>query len=280
MAVAKPTPKILHEDEALLALDKPAGLLSHGEDDAPSALQWARERYVARGLPAENVHLVHRLDRDTSGVLLLAYSAEVAAAVNAMFRNRRVLKVYLALTSPVPGLRWQRVEHFLHARKIGNGEFMSVVPEGGLEATSEVEVLARGRCFGLVRVIPEQGRKHQVRVALAAAGAPICGDFLYGDAIVGRQAKRVMLHARALELAHPVTGVHLQLKAPLPPDFRALIGADGGHVPPDLDRRHRSEPKAKDRAFTAPDLSERKRAQAAQVVLPRSARPVSRPRKA
>ncbi len=251
-APARLEPKVLFEDEVLIALDKPAGLLAHGAVDVASALRWLQEREIAAGRDPDRVYLVHRLDKDTSGVLLLAFSQEIASALGELFRNRRVLKIYLAVTSPVPGLRWQRVEHFLKPRRIGGGEYMAVADEG-LEATSEVEVLSRGRRLALVRVIPDQGRKHQVRVALAASGAPICGDFLYGGALSVRLAKRTMLHARCLELAHPVTHAHLTLKAPLPADFRELMQEDGCIVPPDLDRRHRTEPKTRDRARKAQD---------------------------
>jgi RluA family pseudouridine synthase len=258
------TPTVLHEDEHLLALAKPAGLLSHGADDAPSVLTWAEAR---AGAP---LHLVHRLDKETSGVLLLAKTAEVAAAAGEAFRLRRVLKVYLAVCSPVPALRWLRLEQQLQPRRLGGGEFMAVV-ERGLEATSEIEVLARGRRLAFVRVLPEQGRKHQVRVALASSGAPICGDFLYGGNLARQMAKRVMLHARALELAHPMTGQHLVLRAPLPADFRELLATDGCIIPGDYDRRHRTEPTA--RRADATRTSARLEAQARQVQAPRGVAP-------
>ncbi len=232
-------PKVIYEDHGLLALDKPAGLLAHGEEGQGSALSWAREREAARGGAPEQLLLVHRLDRETSGVLLLARGADLAEQVNAEFRERRVLKVYLALASPVPPLRWLRIEQRLVPERLGAGERMRVVQEGGVEASSEIEVLSRGRQLALVRVIPEQGRKHQVRVALASAGAPIAGDFLYGGNLSKRLAKRVMLHARTLELRHPKTQEHLVLRAPLPADFRTLIAEDAGTLPADLDVRHR-----------------------------------------
>lgn len=234
-----PSPQILMEDEQLLAMAKPSGMLSHGDEGAATALTWAQAREVQQGRDPAALHLVHRLDRETSGVLLLVRGAELAERVNAMFRERRVLKVYLALTSPVPALRWMRVEQRLQPQRIGQGERMQVVATGGLEASSEVEVLARGRRLGLVRVIPDQGRKHQVRVALAGSGAPIAGDFLYGGALSKQLARRVMLHARTLELAHPQTGQHLVIRAPVPTEFKALLAEDAGVWPPDLDVRHR-----------------------------------------
>ena len=268
-------PKILFQDEALIALDKPPGLLSHGADGVASALTWLQAREQAAGRDPELVHLVHRLDKETSGVLLFALGEEAARRVNAAFRERRVQKTYLALTSPVPGLRWQRVDLLLRPRRIGGGEFMAVVPDDGLQASAEVEVLARGRRFGVVRVIPAEGRKHQVRATLAALGAPICGDFLYGGPIVKKLAPRTLLHARSLELQHPQTGEHFVVRAPLPADFRALIAEDGGVVPSDLDRRHRTAPSSDDRARKPPSQvvqqrqADRQRAQAALVAVPR-----------
>ncbi len=239
-------PQIVFEDEHLLAMAKPTGMLSHGEEGATTALTWAQAREVQHGRDPAALHLVHRLDRETSGVLLLVRGAALAEKVNALFRDRRVLKVYLALTSPVPALRWMRVEQRLQPQRIGQGERMQVVATGGLEATSEVEVLARGRRLGLVRVIPDQGRKHQVRVALAGSGAPIAGDFLYGGALSKQLARRVMLHARTLELQHPVSAQHLVLRAPVPQEFKTLLAEDAGVWPPDLDVRHRVVVQARD----------------------------------
>lgn len=268
-------PKILFRDELLVAIDKPAGLLSHGAADVHSALIWLQQKEAAEGRDPARVHLVHRLDKETTGVLLFALGDDNAELVNAAFRERKVLKVYLALTSPVPGLRWQQADLQLKPRKIGGGEFMAVVPFEGLHASAEVEVLGRGRRFGLVRVIPQQGRKHQVRATLAALGAPICGDFLYGGPIVKKLAPRTMLHARSLEFQHPQTEEHLVIRAPLPADFRALIAEDGGTVPSDLDRRHRSTPQTEDRAKKGPTQAmaarqaDRQKAQAALVSVPR-----------
>lgn len=245
MSITRPPDRqlILLEDEHIIAIDKPAGLLVHADADAGSVLAMMREREAERGGDPEQLHLVHRLDRDTSGVLLLARSAEVAKVLGQAFRERRVHKLYLALTHPVPAVRWAKVEHQLAAKRIQGGEKMIVVEKNGVAAVSEVEVLARGRRFGLVRVIPEQGRKHQVRVALSELGAPIAGDFLYGGTRQARMASRMMLHARGLDLAHPVeAGRHLSLRAPLPADFRELYAEDGGLVPSDLDRRHRGSP--------------------------------------
>jgi len=239
MVAKVPTPTVLLEDDAMLVLDKPAGLLSHADVGRHSLLAWARQRESERGGNPETVDLVHRLDRDTSGVIVLGREPAITAALGRAFRERQILKMYLALTWPVPAVRWARVSHQLVEVRTAIGLKMEVVPEGGREADSELEVLARGRRLGLVRVIPEQGRRHQVRVALADFGSPIAGDFLYGGTRTARMAARIMLHARGLELAHPVTGEHLRLHAPLPEDFTELFAKDGGILPAELDQRHR-----------------------------------------
>lgn len=265
-------PAVLFEDQGLLALDKPAGLLSHGDPGIPSALDWAQQREAKNGRDPERLHLVHRLDKETSGVLLLA-RGELAEAINLQFRERKVLKVYLALTSPVPPLRWMRVEQRLEPRRQGSGERMVVVSDGGVEADSEIEVLSRGRRLGLVRVIPEQGRKHQVRVALASSGAPIAGDFLYGGNLSKQLAKRVMLHARTLELRHPTTHEHMVFRAPLPKDFKQAIHEDSGSIPNDLDVRHRVQAQHKGPSVPSVLQADKAQALARAMPLPRNGAP-------
>ena len=267
-AVADPV--IVFEDSGLLAIDKPAGLLAHGESSDRTALAWAQARETALGGDPASLHLVHRLDRETSGVLLFARGAQLAESVNALFRDRKVLKVYVALCSPVPALRWFKAEQRLLPVRIGSGEKMQVVAEGGVTATSEIEVLSRGRRFGLVRIIPDQGRKHQVRVALAASGSPIAGDFLYGGALSKHLAPRVMLHARTLELQHPQTGEHLVMRAELPSDLKTLLHGDGASVPTDLDVRHRVQPAKHGRDRSGPLDAGQAAAYAKAVPQPRS----------
>ncbi|MCO4759905.1 MAG: RluA family pseudouridine synthase [Myxococcales bacterium] len=237
MAQSHDKPRVLHEDDAILVVNKPPGWLVAEDGRDRTVLAWAQSR--ADGTDGATLHLVHRLDRDTSGVMILAKGKAIAAALTTAFSERKVYKLYLALTFPVPAVRWAKVVHRLRARRIDGGERMEVVEEGGQLAESEVEVLSRGRRYGLVRVLPQQGRKHHVRVALADLGAPIVGDFLYGGRRASRLSKRVMLHARSLELAHPTTGEHLRLRAPLAPDMRAFFEEDAGQVPSDTDRRHR-----------------------------------------
>lgn len=235
-------PRVLLDDGALLAVDKPAGWLIHADAGRKSLLQWAHDREVSAGRDPEQLLLVHRLDKDTSGVVLMARGKEPAAALGKAFADRKVRKLYLALTWPCPSVRWARMELHLRPRRIQGGERMEVLEAeagGSKLAVSEVEVLGRGRRFGFVRVTPEQGRKHHVRVTLAEMAAPIVGDFLYGGRRVAKMAPRIMLHARLLALKHPGTGEHLELKAAVPADLRAMVEQDGGKVPSRLDERRR-----------------------------------------
>ena len=234
MAEAAKEPAVIYQDRHLLAVDKPAGLLCHGERGS-TLLSWAQGHGDDQ---TGEVFLVHRLDRDTSGIILLARTKEVAGRLGGLFAERKIYKSYLALTRPCPPFRWQELELLLRPKRIRGGEKMIVVEDGGVEAKTALEVLTRGRQLGLVRLEPEQGRKHHLRVSLAHIGAPIAGDFLYGGRPAARVARRIMLHARVLELSHPVTGAHLRLVAPVPGDFRERMQRDGGRLPSNLDRRH------------------------------------------
>ncbi len=232
-------PKVIFEDDHVLAVNKPAGWLTHDEKGRRSVLAWAQDREKSANRDPDQLLLVHRLDKDTSGVLLMVRGKKNAARVTQAFQDRKVLKMYVALTTPCPHVRWCRSELRLQPQRIQGGEKMLVVEQGGKPAVCEIEVLGRGRRLGFVRVIPEQGRKHQIRAALAEMAAPIVGDYLYGGRRVARMAPRTLLHARSLELKHPATGEHLAVRAPVPKDIREAIEFDGGKVPSRLDIRHR-----------------------------------------
>lgn len=215
---------VLHLDDHLVAIDKPPGLLVHrtqlaaGEDEA--ALQLLRDQL---GRP---VWPVHRLDRGTSGVLLFALSAEVAALLGAMFEQGRMDKRYLALVRGWPQADEGRVDHPL-ARD-------PELPSAGqplLEAQTRWRVLKRiewpiatDARFPTTRVAlleaePLQGRRHQIRRHLKHIAHPILGDATHGKGPLNRAVaahlgvQRLWLHARGLQLQHPITGAPLQLQA-------------------------------------------------------------------
>ncbi len=219
---------VLHEDPALLFLDKPAGVPSHplkpGEQGTVANALVAR--YPECALASEDSReggLCHRLDIGTSGVLLAARSRTAWTAVRALFSERRVDKRYWALvTGPLVGRGEIDLPLRHHPRHPDRVEPASDGGPDAREAVSLFEVLARSGEYALVEVQILTGVLHQVRAHLAAIGAPLVGDELYG----GRPEQglnRFFLHARTLALPHPETGERLQVESPLPPELEAML---------------------------------------------------------
>ena len=216
---------VLHEDEHLLAIDKPAGLLAHdapAEPGAPSVAAWFVERFPgeAAAFDVERPGIVHRLDKHTSGVLLLAKTPAAQAALSAAFEARETGKQYLALCDGIP----QRDRAVIDAdigRSHADRRRMAVASDGR-SARTEYEVLAAAREHSLLLAKPLTGRTHQIRVHLAAIGAPVAGDELYGRG----PGPRHLLHAWRLTVPHPAGG-ELTVTAPLPGDMRAAIDDAG-----------------------------------------------------
>lgn len=211
---------LLHEDDVLAAIDKPAGLAVHGApgDAGPSVAGWWRARLgaAAGGFGVEHPGIVHRLDKDTSGVLLLAKTPDAQAKLSSAFENRSAKKTYLAICDGVPPQERAIVDAPL-ARHPGDRTRMAVTTHGRASRTGfDVLFAARGRAFLVVR--PETGRTHQIRVHLAAIGAPVRFDRVYGTPGEGRQ----LLHAWQLEVPHP-DGDVLLVTAALPADFLAAL---------------------------------------------------------
>lgn len=220
---------VVFEDDDLLVVGKPAGVPSQAAqperpDDLVTRLRgWLAERRGAPGAGAPPYLGVHqRLDRDTSGLVLFTKRPEVNAAITKQFEKRLVKKVYLAAVEGWP-TRAREVTLEDELRK-GEGGRMEVVPRrggrggarGAQRAVTRVRVRERQGARALLELVLETGRTHQARVQLAHAGAPIAGDPLYG----GPSAPRLMLHALALELAHPRSGRRLALRADPP---RAML---------------------------------------------------------
>jgi RluA family pseudouridine synthase len=214
-------------DAALLAVDKPAGLLTlpDGYDPALPHVRALLEPVYGR------LWVVHRLDRGTSGVLVMARSAAAHRHLNDQFARHAVEKVYHAIVHGSPA--WEATAVDLALRSgTGRRKRAAVDPGRGKPALTRLEVLRRGAGYSLVEARPATGRTHQIRAHLAAAGHPIAGDDLYGPE--GRGAfGRTLLHALSLALMHPLTGQPLRLEAPYPADFRqaaaglALLEAGG-----------------------------------------------------
>jgi 23S rRNA pseudouridine1911/1915/1917 synthase len=223
---------VLYEDERLLVINKPAGMVVH-----PAPGNWRGTLVAALlhhwhgprpGLDPFRPGIVHRLDKDTSGVLVIAKDAPTLAALGHQFRRREVKKQYLAWV-------WGRVrrQRGTITEPIGRNpahRTRMAVRRGGREAETAFEVVERFDQVTLLRLFPRTGRTHQIRVHLAAIGHPIVGDAVYGRrrsagaVLIARQA----LHAEQLEFCHPGSGQRLRFTAPIPSDLLA-VRARGVH---------------------------------------------------
>ena len=214
--------RIAYEDEHLLVVDKPAGLVvhpaaGHGTGTLVHALL---EHEIAGGEVAERPGVVHRLDRDTSGLLVLARSEEAYARLRQLVRERKLERRYLALVRGRPRSRRGRIDAPI-GRDRHDPTRRSLDTDEPREAITHFEVERLLRDHALLAVALETGRTHQIRVHLAAIGLPVVGDPVYGvaDPELGRQ----FLHATSLAFPHPVTHEHVETHSPLPPDLQATL---------------------------------------------------------
>ena len=216
---------VIHEDDQVIALNKPSGLSSQGGRIATHTLDellWAFAR--ASG---NRPRLVHRLDRDTSGVILTARTKPAAGFLGKAMMAKRFRKTYLAIVAPgAPEPRGGVIEAPLRREMVGREAFMRVCPPDHADAetaSTRYRTLAATDEAALVELNPETGRMHQLRVHLASIGRPIAGDVRYGGALVlgGHAVPRLMLHAAALAFPHP-DGETLRVEAPMPDDMSAL----------------------------------------------------------
>jgi 23S rRNA pseudouridine1911/1915/1917 synthase len=220
-----PTPLLL--DNHLLVLDKPAGMPSQADASGDlSAQDWAKAWLAERFDKPGRVFcaLVHRLDRPTSGVLLLARTSKAASRLSAAVRERRVQKTYLALCCARPRAEPGLLEDWLLPGGAGiNTVRCAAEVPGAQRAALRWRLLAEGPAGVLCEIELLTGRKHQIRAQLAARGAPLRGDHRYG-ATRPLALGAIALHAARLRLPHPVGGAELVVEAP-PPPWAALTGA-------------------------------------------------------
>ncbi|WP_374353787.1 RluA family pseudouridine synthase [Chitinimonas sp.] len=225
-AARGPALPVLFEDDALLVVDKPAGLAVHGGSGVSFGVI---EQLRAQRPQAKFLELVHRLDRETSGILLLAKKRSALVAMHEMLRNDRGMdKRYLALVAGrFPDAR-RHVRFKLFKYTTADGERrVRVAPDG---QDSHTVLNCRG-VYGEASLLEcelKTGRTHQIRVHCAQSGFPILGDDKYGDFALNKQLprqglKRMFLHAWRLSLAHPLTGEPLQLESPLPAELQSYI---------------------------------------------------------
>jgi 23S rRNA pseudouridine1911/1915/1917 synthase len=236
---------ILHEDRWMVAVDKPPGVAVHpsGRRIVNTLIHFLHRRYRRPDLPEHDVvpRLLHRIDRETSGVVAVGLDEQFHAQVARQFEERTVAKTYLAVVhgcpTPVDGridlgigpAHRSSVRLKLEARRDGSG----------FPAMTDYRVVRRSAQFSLVELRPRTGRTHQLRVHMAAIGCPLVGDKIYGqedhvflDSLAGRLTDadrtalvldRHALHAHRLRFFHPGRGSELELEAPLPPDMAALV---------------------------------------------------------
>jgi 23S rRNA pseudouridine1911/1915/1917 synthase len=223
---------IAYEDEHLLVIDKPAGVVVHpGHGHDQGTLVQALADRVAGGPEPERPGVVHRLDRDTSGLLVLARSEDVHAALQAALRERRITREYLALVDGRPPARAGTIDAPLgRDRRVRTR--MSSDTDNPRHAVTHFATEQAFEDATLLRVTLETGRTHQIRAHLLAIGNPVAGDPEYGRA--GRFGlDRQFLHAARLAFDHPVSGEPMELLAPLPEDLvKALRQASGERADP------------------------------------------------
>jgi len=207
---------IILEDDALIVIDKPPGLLSVATESVRTDTAFARLNAYLGEREAGRPFVVHRLDRETSGLLLFARNAEIRDRLQANWD--KVIKTYLAVVEGRPRLVEGVVEKDLFEDR---NLRVRVTRQGGRRAVTRYRVIAESGEYTLMEIGLETGRKHQIRVHLAGIGCPVIGDPLYGKA--SNPAGRLGLHAWRLTLDHPITGKRLELESPLPKALRRIV---------------------------------------------------------
>lgn len=216
---------VLFEDDAILVLNKPAGLAVHGGSGIESGLIESLRQLRPQ---AKFLELAHRLDKDTSGCLIVAKKRSALRKLHEIFRDDKVNKQYIALLAG----RWEKkkllVEAPLQKNTLSNGECMVVVNKQGKSAQTLFRRLQSYRDCTLVSAAPKTGRTHQIRVHAAWLRHPIIADERYGDFELNREFKkrgykRLFLHAEKLEFEHPLSGELQTVVAPLPSALQTLL---------------------------------------------------------
>lgn len=221
---------VIYEDGQVMALNKPAGLSSQGGRGQVNTLDELLWAFAKPG--KARPRLIHRLDRDTSGVILTAKTKPAAGFLGKHMMGRRLTKTYQAIVTPgAPEPASGVIEAPLRREESGREAYMRVCDADHADAESALtryRTLSRGEAAALLELNPQTGRMHQIRVHLASISRPIAGDARYGGALVaaGRPVPRLMLHAAALAFPHPEGGTK-RIEAPVPADMQAMIEALG-----------------------------------------------------
>ena len=226
---AEPIPlKIIYEDDEMLAIDKPAGMVVH---PAPGHMQGTLVNALLSycsdlsGIGGvERPGIVHRLDKDTSGIVLIAKNEIAHRALASQFKNRKVNKTYLALVRGIVKSASGIIETPIGRHKTNRKKMAASVNQARI-AETRFEVLETLGHFSYIRLFPKTGRTHQIRVHLASIHHPVLGDKLYGGMITKPYIKiaRQALHAHKIEINHPVNKQPLVFEAPVPPDINDYL---------------------------------------------------------
>lgn len=219
---------VLYEDAHIIAINKPAGLASQGGSKVGKNVDDMMAGMVDKN--GHKPHLVHRLDKDTTGVMLLAKNPKIARVLGDMFKGRELRKYYWAITSPTPEMYQGKIKSSLAKVKEGGEERVRAVDdEDGKMALTFYTVLENaGRDVALVAFWPRTGRMHQIRVHAAEMGCPLLGDFKYDPAqmLLAENPdlpEALHLHARRLIFRHPVTGKKIDITAPVGPEMKKTM---------------------------------------------------------
>lgn len=221
---------VIYEDPDILALNKPAGLSSQGGRGQANTLDELLWAFAKPGKPRPR--LIHRLDRDTSGVILTAKTKPAAGFLGKAMMARKFAKTYRAIVTPgAPDPAQGTIDAALRRDEQGREAFMRICAPDHPDAEtarSRYRTISQAPGAALLELDPETGRMHQLRVHLAHLGRPIAGDARYGGALVvgGHAVPRLMLHAAALKFPHP-SGGEKRVEAPVPPDMAQLLAALG-----------------------------------------------------
>lgn len=216
---------VIHEDDRLLVLDKPAGIAVHGG----SGLSFGVIEGLRASRPAQTLELAHRLDRDTSGVLMIAKRSSALRTLHALLRDGEVQKSYLALVIGRWNLGHKKIDTPLRTDLRVGGERTVRVDAHGKKALTEFKLIEPyGARASLMEATLHTGRTHQIRVHAAHCGHPVVGDQKYGDQTLNQEfatlgLKRMFLHAHSCSFVWPDDGLEQSFNAPLPPTLRALL---------------------------------------------------------
>ncbi|MDX6807568.1 RNA pseudouridine synthase [Terrihabitans rhizophilus] len=233
-------PRLLYRDAMMLVIDKPAGLPVHAGPKGGETLDQHFD-VLRFGLP-RRPELAHRLDRETSGCLVLGRHRQALAKLGKLFQTGHVQKVYLAVVRGVPAQAEGMVDLPLSKRDANRGWFMKVDHEHGQKSLTGYKVLDTAGGFSLLKLDLFTGRTHQIRVHLSALGCPVLGERIYATSPPPPAGPMLHLHSWRISLSFKPGAVPIEVEAPLPPHISATMAALGLRVPADDTVRERIGP--------------------------------------